>query len=211
MKTKIIKSKNDLRKLAEKVSVEEGLKIADKLIGVINEYKDQGCFSLSAPQIGINKAVCIVNITEPKVFINPEFNSTEETDKRLIYRENCLSFPNQLFWTLRFKDIKVKADNYANELFFSPLSDKSKDNGWTKSDYWNDLGILESCYLQQSINLLNGKFPNDPEFTYTKKPEVNKVVLPGRNEKVMIQRGSESQFIKYKNALSYLEQGWVIV
>jgi hypothetical protein len=210
MKTKIVKSKSSLRIPAEKVELAEGIEISKKLFKVLEEYKGSGCVSLAATQIGINKSVVVVNVTEPKFFVNASFESTETTDKRLVYREACLSFPNELFWTLRYKNIKVTADNLANDLIFGPTDDKS-EKGWTKNEFWNDAGIMECCYLQQSLNLLNGKFLNDPEFIYSKPPIKNQGIKYGRNEKVMVQKGSESQYIKYKNAIPLLEDGWVIV
>lgn len=213
MRTKIVKSKTDLRIPATTVDLVEGKEIADKLFKVLEEYKGSGCVSLAAPQIGINKSVVVVNVTEPKFFINASFESTETTDKRLIYREACLSFPNELFWTLRYKDIKVKSDNFANDLLFGPTEDKSKDKGWSKNEFWNDSGIMECCYLQQALSLLQGKLLTDPEFAYTQKPQKNVGAKYGRNDQVMVSdKSGKTQLIKYKKALPMLENGtWFIV
>jgi hypothetical protein len=213
MRTKIVKNKTELRVPSINVDMEEGQQIADKLFKVLEEYKGSGCVSLAAPQIGINKSVAVVNVTEPKFFVNASFESTEKTDKRLIYREACLSFPNELFWTLRCKDIKVKSDNFANDLFFGPTEDKSKDKGWSKSEFWNDAGIMESCYLQQALSLVQGKLITDPEFVYTQKPQKNSAVKYGRNDQVMVSdKAGKTHLVKYKKALPMLENGtWFIV
>lgn len=206
---KIVKSKTQLRKQSIKVDVGEGETIASELLDIINKNK---LVCLSAPQIGINKHVCVVNIKEPRTFINASYSSTEDTKMRLIYRENCLSFPGKLFWTMRCKNIKVKSDNFANELIFGPDQDLVGDKkSWDKNEYWNDAGILECVYIQQMINLLNGKFPSDPEFVYTIPPQKNHLPKIGRNQNVMIKKGSEEKYIKFKNITSLLEQGWEIV
>lgn len=211
MNIKIVKSKNDLRVESESVSMDEGTKIASTLIDVINKNKKNGCYGLTAKQIGINKSVCVIDVREPKIFINPSFSSTEETDKRLIYREVNISFPNKIFQTLRYKNISVKADNYANNIIFGPDNDKSNDKGWTKNEYWGDIGIMECSYIQHMIHLINGKFPSDIEFVHTSQPQVNSGSKYGRNDKVMVQKGSLNQYIKYKHAIPLLEDGWVIV
>jgi hypothetical protein len=210
---KIVKSKSQLRKPSVKVeSVEEGEKIAAQLLDIINKNKSSGMVCLAAPQIGIQKSVFVVNVKEPKIFINPEVSPTEDTKLRIIYREQCASFPNELCWTLRHKNVKVKSDNFANEVLFGPDSDLVGDKkSWSKNEYWNDAGVMECVYIQQMANLLNGKFLTDREFAYTITPERNHRQKFGRNQQVVIQKGTEEKYIKFKHAQEYLDQGWNIV
>jgi len=51
-------------------------KIAAKLLNYLNESKTG--IGLAANQIGINKRVCVVNVKEPLVLINPKIVSTSE-------------------------------------------------------------------------------------------------------------------------------------
>ncbi|PIE03858.1 MAG: peptide deformylase [Acidobacteria bacterium] len=75
---------------------------------------------LAAPQIGIGKSVCIVDITvgeDPKelhVLINPEIleEKGSQTDE-----EGCLSFPDLTTVVKRPEYVKVRAQNLQGELF----------------------------------------------------------------------------------------------
>ena len=64
---------NDINKLKEKcvrVSIEEGEEIGIKLLHELRNSKNG--VGLAANQIGINKRVCVVNVKEPIVLINPK-------------------------------------------------------------------------------------------------------------------------------------------
>jgi len=58
-----------INKKLRKVSVDEGLKIAEELLNILSERKDGFC--LAANQVGIDACVAVVNIREPLILINP--------------------------------------------------------------------------------------------------------------------------------------------
>ena len=67
----IVTDKEQLKQVCEPVeSIEEGEQIALKLL---EELKTSGGgIGIAANQIGINKRVCVLNIKEPVVLINPK-------------------------------------------------------------------------------------------------------------------------------------------
>ena len=73
------------RKL-RKVSVDEGLKIAEELFRILNERKDG--IGLAANQVGIDARVAVVNVREPLILINPVIK--EQWDE-IDYYEGCLN------------------------------------------------------------------------------------------------------------------------
>lgn len=93
-----------LRVLSEKVSIEDGLSIGAKLILELEKHKNG--IGLAAPQIGINKRVFVIKLEEksfPIVYINPEIIKKK---KPFINKdEGCLSFPEILVDTIRYKEI----------------------------------------------------------------------------------------------------------
>lgn len=93
-----------LRKKNEKVLKEEG----DYLIRTLEINLVNG-IGLAAPQIGINKQVAIIRMGETKLdFINPEI--IQLWSPYINKDEACLSFPNRVFNTFRFKQIHIKDD-----------------------------------------------------------------------------------------------------
>ena len=67
---------------------------------------------------------------------------------------------------------------------------------------------FECVCVQHEIDHLDGITMFDREFKQIPiKREVKKI---GRNEKVMITKGSESKTLKYKKAEPLLEDGWVL-
>ena len=199
---KIVTNKNKLRSATEKVSVEEGEEIAKKLIKTLDEV---GGVGLAANQIGINKSVCVVNCRgdeEPKVLINPRCVSASED--RVVYVEGCLSIPGKRTKTLRHKTVKIACDNWVNEIEFGPDNEEL-----TEENYWDDLGVLECVCIQHEIGHLNGELMIDPEVRY-KQPEIRSKKF-GRNEKVMLSKDGETQFVKYKKAEALLADGWEII
>ena len=68
-------SKVNITKLKEKCepvsTIEEGEEIAAKLLKELTNSKESG-IGLAANQIGINKRVCVINVKEPLVLINPK-------------------------------------------------------------------------------------------------------------------------------------------
>ena len=188
----IVKDIKELNQPCEPCSsVEEGEEIATKLLNYLNESKTG--IGLAANQIGINKRVCVINVKEPLVLINPEI--IERSEEEFIFPEGCLSFPNKKVRTKRNVSIKVKADNHESTLSFSADSKEMND-------------AFECVCVQHEIDHLDGITMFDREFKQVPiKREVKKI---GRNEKVMITKGSESKTLKYKKAEPLLEDGWVL-
>ncbi len=81
-----------LRTKTENVDLEEGLKVGNKLIGVLSKYRNLVGFGrgLAAPQIGESKSVFITFVDDKfKVYINPQI--VDKSDKSNLFRESCLS------------------------------------------------------------------------------------------------------------------------
>ena len=99
-------------------SIEEGEEVGKQLIEEL--VSSQSGIGLAANQIGINKRVCVINVKEPVVLINPEI--IEKSDEMFAFMEGCLSFPNESIKTTRHKWVKVKADNHEQILYFNTLT-----------------------------------------------------------------------------------------
>ena len=120
----IVTEINKLQTICEEVtSVEEGEEIGAKLLKELTETSNG--IGLAAPQIGIQKSVCVINVKEPIVLVNPKI--VETSDETLIFPEGCLSFPNKHVRTTRFVEITVEADNHEGQLSFSADSDDVND------------------------------------------------------------------------------------
>ena len=187
----IVKDKSKLTIKCEPTNIKDGEEIAIRLLHELRNSEDKG-IGLAANQIGINKRVCVINVKEPLVLINPEI--IERSEKEFIFPEGCLSFPNKKVRTKRNVSIKVKADNHESTLSFSADSKDIND-------------AFECVCVQHEIDHLDGITMFDRKFV---KPAAvsNKI---GRNEKVTIEKGSESKTLKYKKAESLLEDGWILV
>jgi len=151
---------------------------------------------LAANQIGINKRVCVVNVKEPIVLVNPKI--VEKSKEQFIFPEGCLSFPDDKIKTTRHQDIVVEADNHKGKLSFSANSKDIND-------------AFECVCVQHEIDHLDGITMFDREFK--NEPLVRGKNAPlkiGRNEKVTITKGTESKVLKYKKAQSMLEDGWTL-
>lgn len=205
MSYKIIKDKDFLRKpTAPVASIEEGQEIANKLIEVL-ESLPQGGVGLSANQIGISKSVSVVRARKdqpPIVLMNPVI--TEKSQDRIVYLEGCLSLPGKSGNTIRSMRVTVSTLNHANPMPFGP--DKEPV---TEKTVYEDYGVLESVCVQHEIDHLNGKLITDDGVKFVK--QVEKKVKHGRNDKVVIEKNGETQYIKYKKALEFVEQGWKIL
>ena len=188
----IVKDKSRLTTRCEPTNIKDGEEIAVRLLHELRNSEDKG-IGLAANQIGINKRVCVINVKEPLVLINPEI--IERSEKEFIYPEGCLSFPNKKIRTKRNVSIKVKADNHKSILYFSADSKEMND-------------AFECVCVQHEIDHLDGITMFDREFKLEPIKRENKKI--GRNEKVMITKGSESKTLKYKKAEPMLEDGWVL-
>ena len=186
----IITDKNKLTTPCDVVSIKEGEEIGVRLLHELRNSKTPGV-GLAANQIGINKRVCVINVKEPIVLINPKI--VEKSEDKFIFPEGCLSFPKKYIRTERYVSVTVETDNHDSKLSFSADS-KDMDSA------------MECVCVQHEIDHLNGITMFDRKFV---KPAAvsNKI---GRNEKVTIEKGSESKTLKYKKAESLLEEGWTL-
>ena len=188
----IVKDKSKLTTKCSPVTIKEGEDIAANLLHELRNSEESG-IGLAANQIGINKRVCVINVKEPLVLINPEI--IERSEKEFIFPEGCLSFPNKKVRTKRNISIKVKADNHEEVLSFSADSSEMND-------------AFECVCVQHEIDHLDGITMFDREFKLEPIKREGKKI--GRNEKVIITKGSESKTLKYKKAEPMLEDGWVL-
>jgi len=135
---KIVTDVVELGRLTKEVdSFDEAKEIADKLFKILSEHSDG--VGLAANQIGINKKVCVVHVPhrKPLWFMNPRFKGGFEF---IEFDEGCLSFPDQIVTTRRYKSIIVDADNLEKEMMFTAEDDP-----------------LECVCIQHEIDHLNGK------------------------------------------------------
>ena len=190
----IIKNIDELKKPCEIVSLKEGEEIGVRLLHELRQSKNG--IGLAANQIGINKRVCVINVKEPLVLINPKI--VEKSKEQFVFPEGCLSFPNDKIKTTRYQDIVVEADNHQGRLSFSANSKDIND-------------AFECVCVQHEIDHLDGITMFDREFK--QEPIVKGINAPkkiGRNEKVTITKGTESKVLKYKKAQPMLEDGWTL-
>ena len=190
----IIKDKVKLQEKCSPVSVKEGEEIGVRLLHKLRESKNG--IGLAANQIGINKRVCVINVKEPLVLINPKI--VEKSKEQFIFAEGCLSFPDSKVKTIRHESIVVEADNHKSKLSFSANSQDIND-------------AFECVCVQHEIDHLDGITMFEREFK--SEPIVKGVNAPkkiGRNEKVTITKGSESKVLKYKKIQPMLEDGWTL-
>ena len=191
----IVKDINQLKEVCKPISAfnyGEGEDIAKQLL---DELKNsESGIGLAANQIGINKRVCVINVKEPLVLINPEI--TEKSEETFAFPESCLSFPGKHIRTLRYISITVKADNHKGKLMFTSDSDDIND-------------AFECVCVQHEIDHLDGVTMFDREFKQEPIKREGKKI--GRNDKVLIAKGTESKTIKYKKAEPLLDDGWTLV
>lgn len=204
MSYKIVKNKDYLHKPTTPVlSIEEGQDIANKLIQALDEVKFG--LGLSANQIGIPKSVSVIKVrpdTPPLVLMNPMI--LEASKEKVIYTEGCLSIPGKRAAVMRNLKVVVKTLNHANPLPFGPDAEPV-----TETSIASDYGILECVCVQHEVDHLNGILIVDSSRRYVAPKQA--VVKHGRNDKVMVEKDGESQFIKYKKALELVAQGWRII
>ena len=190
----IIEDKTKLEIKCSPVSVKEGEEIGVRLLHELRQSENG--IGLAANQIGINKRVCVINVKEPLVLINPKI--VEKSKEQFVFPEGCLSFPDSKVKTQRHQDIVVEADNHDGKLSFSANSKDIND-------------AFECVCVQHEIDHLDGITMFDREFR--QEPMVRGENAPkkiGRNEKVTITKGSESKVLKYKKVESMLEDGWIL-
>ena len=199
---KIVIYPNDiLTTPTKKTTLKKAQPLAVELFKTLNA---EGGLGLSANQIGENKSVCVVNVTNPFFLLNPKIVKKE---KEIVYKEGCLSIPDKMVRTNRYEKIWVEADNVDDTMFFGPEKEKKYDFK-TNSYTANDLLVLEAVCVQHEIDHLNGLTIFDREY----KPEQYRRTEKkyGRNEMITISKGKKTLTLKYKKGISYLEKGWKI-
>jgi peptide deformylase len=186
-----------LKTQCDAVTLAEGEEIAKTLFAVLTDRGDG--VGLSAPQIGINKRVCVVNNNKPIYLINPKIELAEGL---LVYVESCLSFPNVYMRTERPSHIIISADNLAEKLEYD-VSDIRPEHVLSHPK------VFEMVALQHEIDHLDGKLMFDRE--YHPVPFKNEKIL-GRNESVTITDGKDTITMKYKKAENLLQtKKWSLV
>ena len=204
---KVLTTKNELlTKPCKQVTLEEGLVVATQLLEILNKRKDG--VGLAANQVGIDAAVAVVNVKEPLVLINPKILEKKE---EIHYREGCLSFPNKVCRTKRYKYVVVETDNIEGKLYFGPQDTETGTSEFeqetlSRSDIY-ELELLESVCVQHEIDHLEGVRILEREV----KLKPRRVKKFGRNEYLYITDGKETKWLKYKKALPLIESGkWEI-
>ena len=169
--------------------------------------KEKG-FGLSANQIGVDKRMCVINIKEPMVLINPKI--TKRSEEAVQYIESCLSLPKTMRKpknTVRSISITVDTDNLGTVEFGPDEKDKIGTEG---HNYFADEGLLECVVAQHEIDHLDGILITDQIRAYNIQRVSEKKY--GRNEKVMVKSPEgDTDFMKYKKAVPLLEKGYEIV
>ena len=112
----------------------QGQLLGQRLLDILSEDGDG--VGLAANQVGVDAAVCVVNVSKPYVFVNPRI--TGKFGKSL-YQEACLSFPGDYVLTERWTNIVVSAENHRKSLVFS-----------------FEKNALECVCVQHEIDHLNG-------------------------------------------------------
>ena len=169
--------------------------------------KEKG-FGLSANQIGVDKRMCVVNIKEPMVLVNPKI--VKRSEEAVQYIESCLSLPKTMRKpknTVRSISITVETDNLGTVEFGPDEKDKIGTEG---HNYFADEGLLECVVAQHEIDHLDGILITDQIRAYNIQRVSQKKY--GRNEKVMVKSPEgDTDFMKYKKAVPLLEKGYEIV
>ena len=184
----IITEESKIKTLCEEVkTVEEGEKIGAQLLKELTESENG--IGLAANQIGINKRVCVINVKEPLVLINPRI--TEKSEETFIFPEGCLSFPNKHIRTKRNISVTVEADNHKGKLVFTAESSDVND-------------AFETACVQHEIDHLDGITMFDRQ--HIQEP-YKATKTPGRNERVTITDGKDTKELKWKKAQPLVESG----
>ena len=169
--------------------------------------KEKG-FGLSANQIGVDKRMCVINIKEPMVLVNPKI--VKRSEDAVQYIESCLSLPKTMRKpknTVRSISITVETDNLGTVEFGPDEKDKIGIEG---HNYFADEGLLECVVAQHEIDHLDGILITDQIRAYNIQRVSQKKY--GRNEKVMVKSPEgDTDFMKYKKAVPLLEKGYEIV
>jgi len=205
---KLIKDPSKLKTKIEPSSFtqQEVDTISDKLK---KELEKHGGLGLSANQIGLTDRVCLINVKEPLLLVNPKV--VEVSKETVVYVEQCLSLDKTMkkpVQTLRHKSFTVECDNLGTVIF---SSDKKDGETWKDSEeFYADEGLLECVCAQHEIDHLNGILITDSSRRYT--TTVRREKKYGRNERVMVKlQDGSTEFMKYKKAQPLLSVGCEIL
>ena len=195
-----------IQKKLRKVSIDEGLKIAEELLNILSERKDG--IGLAANQVGYDASVAVVNVREPLILINPVIK--EQWDE-IDYYEGCLSYPKKGVHTKRYKNVIIHTEQEEGDWYFSGATSPSEGKGsWEVEGRNKDQEdrVLEAVCIQHEIDHLNGITCIDREH---KREPLRVSKKWGRNEIVGITDGKDYKEIKYKKAKPLLDSGeWVV-
>ena len=103
----IVTDKNKLKTKCSPVSIDEGEEIGVRLLHELRQSENG--IGLAANQIGIQKRVCVINVKEPLVLINPRI--VEKSKEQFVFPEGCLSFPDDKIKTIRHESIVAIVKN----------------------------------------------------------------------------------------------------
>ena len=184
----IITEETKLKVLCEEVkTIKEGEEIGTQLLKELTESENG--IGLAANQIGINKRVCVINVKEPLILINPRV--VEHSEEQFMFAEGCLSFPGKHIRTGRHTSVTVEADNHEGKMVFTADSEDIND-------------AFECACVQHEIDHLDGitMFERSMVAQPHRAPKT-----PCRNEKVMITDGKETKELKWKKAEPLVESG----
>ena len=199
-KTKLQKVVTDLPKNKSEADV-----ISAALFTALEKEKG---FGLSANQIGVDKRMCVINMKEPMVLVNPKI--VKRSEEAVQYIESCLSLPKTMRKpknTVRSISVTVETDNLGTVEFGPDEKDKIGTEG---HNYFADEGLLECVVAQHEIDHLDGILITDSIRAYNIQRVSERKY--GRNDKVMIKSpDGDTEFIKYKKAVPLLEKGYQIV
>ena len=184
----IITEEAKLRTLCEEVkTIKEGEEIGAQLLKELTESNNG--IGLAANQVGINKRVCIINVKEPLILVNPRI--VEQSEEQFMFAEGCLSFPGKHVRTGRHTSVIVEADNHEGKLSFSAESEDIND-------------AFECACVQHEIDHLDGITMFDRSVVAQPHRAVEKI---GRNERVTITDGKQTKELKWKKAQPLVESG----
>jgi peptide deformylase len=131
-------------------SKKEGGRIARRLFTELERYRKRHkwLLGLSAPEIGIQKRVCIIWVVKPIVLMNPII--TKHSEQKFPFDERCFSFPNSTFATWRYCWVQVNTMNTSPMTF-----------GLTSFERNLSEQLTESLVVQHEIGHLYGKLATD--------------------------------------------------
>ena len=184
----IITEIKQLQLMCEEVkTIKEGEEIGAQLLTELS--KSENGIGLAANQIGINKRVCVINVKEPIVLINPRI--VDHSEEQFMFAEGCLSFPGKHVRTGRHTSVTIEADNHEGKLMFTAESEDIND-------------AFECACVQHEIDHLDGITMFDRSVTPQPYRAPEKI---GRNERVTITDGKETKELKWKKAQPLVESG----